>query len=171
MSSLGFATLTLATWLSFLQQPLEELPKLAMLEPQMLVVMDPKLMVIDQAVSLLGSPYRLGGSDPKVGIDCSHFVRKAYAAIGIELPQSAAMQIHVGSEIDKDEIQPGDLVFFKNTYKKGISHVGIALGADRFVHAASRKHGVIISSLDDSYFKVRYAGARRVSVAEKIAAQ
>lgn len=169
MSSLGLATFTLATWLSFLQ-PTGDLPKLSLLEPQMLVVLEPKLLVVEEAISLLGSPYRLGGSSPENGIDCSHFVRKAYSAIGIELPQSAAMQIRVGSEVGKDEIQPGDLVFFKNTYKRGISHVGIALGDDRFVHAASRKHGVIISSLDDSYFKVRYAGARRVSVAEQVAA-
>lgn len=171
MSSLGLATFTLATWLSFLQHPVGDLPKIAMLEPQMLVVLEPKLLVVEEAISLLGSPYRLGGSNPKLGIDCSHFVRKAYSAIGIELPQSAALQIHVGSEVEKDEIEPGDLVFFKNTYKRGISHVGIALGNARFVHAASRKRGVIISSLDNSYFKVRYAGARRVSVAEQIAAK
>ena len=114
-------------------------------------------------MSLLGSSYRRGGSNPETGIDCAHLVRKAYSTIGIELPQSAALQIRVGAEIDKDKIQPGDLVFFKNTYKKGISHVGIALGDDLFVHAAGRKHGVIVSSLDESYFRLRFAGARRVA--------
>lgn len=162
MTSLSFASYTLATWLS-LMNPVPELPKIALTQPEMVVRPQPVQLVLDEAIGLLGSPYRRGGTNPKLGIDCSFLTRKAYSRVGIRLPQSAAMQIKVGEVIDKDEIEPGDLVFFKNTYKKGISHVGIALGDDLFVHAASRKHGVIVSSLDNKYFRLRFAGARRVT--------
>jgi hypothetical protein len=61
-------------------------------------------------------------------------------------------------------MKAGDLVFFKNTYKRGISHVGIYVGSGKFVHAANRKKGVIITSLDDKYYKKHWAGARRVAL-------
>ena len=163
MTFLGLATLTLATWVSYMQHPMPDMPPFTLTRTEPIEATAPSQLVIDEAMSLLGSSYRRGGSNPETGIDCAHLVRKAYSTIGIELPQSAALQIRVGAEIDKDKIQPGDLVFFKNTYKKGISHVGIALGDDLFVHAAGRKHGVIVSSLDESYFRLRFAGARRVA--------
>lgn len=164
MTSLGLVTLTLATWLSYLQHPSLDMPRrVAVAESATIEATAPSQLVIDEALSLLGSPYRRGGSNPEDGIDCAHLVRKAYSVIGIELPQSAVQQIQVGDEIDKSEIQPGDLVFFKNTYKKGISHVGIALGDDLFVHAAGRKRGVVVSSLESKYFRLHFAGARRVA--------
>lgn len=163
MTSLGLATFTLASWLSLLQHPAGELPRLVVHEAQMVVSQPPVQKVIAKALGLLGTKYKRGSSDPAQGIDCSRLVRLAYATIGVELPQSAATQIEVGEEIPRDQIQPGDLVFFRNTYKRGISHVGIALGDDLFVHAASRKNGVIVSSLQNSYFRPRYAGARRIS--------
>ncbi len=129
MTSLSFASYTLATWLS-LMNPVPELPKIALTQPEMVVQPQPVQLVLDEAIGLLGSPYRRGGTNPKLGIDCSFLTRRAYSRVGIRLPQSAAMQIKVGDVVDKDEIEPGDLVFFKNTYKKGISHVGIALGDD-----------------------------------------
>ena len=163
MTSLGLATFTLASWLSLLQHPAVELPRLVVHEAQMVVSQPPVQKVIAKALGLLGTKYKRGGSDPAQGIDCSRLVRLAYSTIGIELPQSAATQIQVGEEIARDQIQPGDLVFFRNTYKRGISHVGIALGDDLFVHAASYKHGVIVSSLQNSYFRPRFAGARRLA--------
>lgn len=123
---------------------------------------DPADVVLDEAFALLGSRYRLGGSNPEVGIDCSQFVRRAFATIGISLPQSSAGQIGVGKVVERDELEPGDLVFFKNTYKRGISHVGIYVGDNEFVHASNRKRGVVVSRLDTPYYKKHWAGARRV---------
>lgn len=161
VTSLSFASYTLATWLS-LMNPVPELPRIAIAQPEMRMRPQPVQLVLDEAIGLLGTPYRRGGTNPENGIDCSFLTRRAYSRVGIHLPQSAAMQIKVGDVIEKNEIEPGDLVFFKNTYKKGISHVGIALGDDLFVHAASSKHGVIVSSLDNKYFSLRFAGARRI---------
>ncbi len=163
MTALSIASYALAAWLSFLQQyPSGELPVLIAARSEIVAAPEtPAEMVVDEAMSLLGSPYKLGGTDPDRGIDCSSLVRQAYSTLGIELPQSAAQQIRVGETVDKDAIEPGDLVFFKNTYKKGISHVGIALGDDLFVHASGRRRGVIVSSLDEVYYRQRYAGARR----------
>lgn len=123
---------------------------------------DPADLVLDEAYSLLGTRYRLGGSNPEIGIDCSQFVRRAYSTIGISLPQSSAGQIGVGKIIERGELEPGDLVFFKNTYKRGISHVGIYVGNGEFVHASNRRQGVIVSRLDTPYYKKHWAGARRV---------
>lgn len=122
----------------------------------------PADLVLDEAMALLGSRYRLGGSNPEVGIDCAQFVRRAYATVGISLPQSSAGQIGVGRVIERAELEPGDLVFFKNTYKRGISHVGIYVGDGQFVHASNRRRGVVVSPLDSPYYKKHWAGARRV---------
>lgn len=122
----------------------------------------PAAVAVREALTLLGTPYRRGSADPKRGIDCSSLVRWAFRPLGLELPYSAAGQIGVGDEVRREELVAGDLVFFKNTYKRGISHVGIYLGDDRFVHAASRRRGVVVSSLDSPYYRQRFAGARRL---------
>jgi|CXWL01.1.fsa_nt_gi cell wall-associated NlpC family hydrolase len=123
---------------------------------------DPADQVLDEAFALLGTRYRLGSSNPEVGIDCSQFVRRAFASIGISLPQSSAGQIGVGRVVERENLEPGDLVFFKNTYKRGISHVGIYVGDGEFVHASNRRLGVVVSRLDTPYYKKHWAGARRV---------
>lgn len=113
-----------------------------------------------RAVTALGVPYRFGGTTT-AGFDCGGFVRYAFAASGIRLPRTAALQFTAGRPVDRDELRPGDLVFFRNTYRRGISHVGLYLGNSRFVHAASSRRQVVIDSLDSAYFASRYAGARR----------
>jgi cell wall-associated NlpC family hydrolase len=115
------------------------------------------------AVSLVGTPYRLGGSDPQQGLDCSGFVNHVFRqTAGLQLPRESRAISEVGLELDPAELQPGDLVFF-NTLDRPFSHVGIYLGDKRFVHAASsRSGGVMLSSLSESYWSLRFEGARRV---------
>jgi cell wall-associated NlpC family hydrolase len=71
-------------------------------------------------------------------------------------------QYYYGSKISDDQLRPGDLVFFRNTYRHGISHVGIYIGNGNFVHAANPRNGVTVDALDSSYYAEHFAGARRV---------
>ena len=82
------------------------------------------------------------------------------------LPRTATEQYYHGASIPNGQLQPGDLVFFKNTYKHGISHVGIYAGAGKFIHAANAHKGVRMDNLGDSYYRSHYAGARRVLPAQ-----
>jgi len=115
------------------------------------------------AVSLVGSPYRLGGISPETGLDCSGFVGHVFKqATGILLPRDSRAISESAQPLAWTELQPGDLVFF-NTLNRAYSHVGIYLGENRFVHAASsRSGGVMVSYLDDRYWRQRFDGARRV---------
>ncbi len=116
------------------------------------------------ALTLIGSPYKRGGTDPDKGMDCSGFVRHVYSdTSGLELPHNALQMSREGTAIEKVALEPGDLVFF-NTRRKPYSHVGIYLGEGRFVHSAStRNKHVTVSNLADRYWTVRYNGARRIS--------
>lgn len=108
---------------------------------------------------LLGTKYAWGGASTK-GFDCSGFTMYVFAEFGIELPHWSKGQAAKGSEVKKDDLRPGDLVFF-NTSGSGISHVGIYLGDGEFVHSASNK-GVVINKLSEDYYKKRYVTARRI---------
>jgi cell wall-associated NlpC family hydrolase len=118
--------------------------------------------VAHEALAWLGTPYRRGGAS-RHGIDCSGLTGAVFARRGIDLPRTAAEQFTQGLSVGPDEMRPGDLVFFRNTYKRGISHVGIYVGEGRFVHAAGRRQGVIVSDLARPYYQLRFAGARRVA--------
>lgn len=109
------------------------------------------------ALKFLGTPYVFGGTSSS-GFDCSGFVQHVFAMLGVSVPRTADAQYYAGKKI-KGGMKPGDLVFFQ-TYEPGPSHVGIYLGKGRFVHASS--HGVMVSSLSDSYWAARYLGAKRV---------
>ena len=115
------------------------------------------------AVSLVGSPYRLGGTSPETGLDCSGFVGHVFRqAAGVILPRDSRAISEAAQPLEQAELQPGDLVFF-NTLNRAFSHVGIYLGEDRFVHATSSRTGsVMVSSLHDRYWRERFDGARRV---------
>lgn len=115
------------------------------------------------AVSLVGSPYRLGGTSPETGLDCSGFVGHVFRqAAGVVLPRDSRAISEAALPLAHAELQPGDLVFF-NTLNRAFSHVGIYLGNDRFVHAASSRTGsVMVSNLNDRYWRERFDGARRV---------
>lgn len=118
--------------------------------------------LIATARRFLNTPYRYGGQSPKTGFDCSGFTRYVFKLHDLELPRSSSAQAQMGTAVDRSELQPGDLVFF-NTDKPGnINHVGIYLGNNSFIHA-SRTLGITITSLDDKWYKPKYAGARRVN--------
>lgn len=118
------------------------------------------LAVLETALSYRGVPYRNGGSDPN-GFDCSGFVQWVFAQHGLRLPRDVHDQYQVGAEIDRDDVRPGDLVFFE-TVSQGASHVGIALGGDEFVHAPSSRGVVRVERYTTDYWKRRFVGARRL---------
>ena len=120
--------------------------------------------MVDRALSWIGVRYRFGGQDEKKGFDCAGFVRRVFSSIAVDLPRTAATQFSQGCIVPREDLQPGDLVFFRNTYKRGISHVGIYIGDGEFVHAANRRRAVVVDKLDTPYFSSRFAGGRRVMV-------
>ena len=126
---------------------------------------EPQPGMVDRALSWLGVRYRFGGQDEKRGFDCAGFVRRVFSTMTVDLPRTAAAQYRQGCIVERDELQPGDLVFFRNTYKRGISHVGIYIGNGEFVHAASRRRAVTVDRLDSPYFDKRFAGGRRITTA------
>jgi cell wall-associated NlpC family hydrolase len=107
-----------------------------------------------------GVPYRRGGTTPDTGFDCSGFVRYVFdRAEGISLPHHSGSISQVGNP---NELKPGDLVFFY-LLQKTVSHVGIYLGNDQFIHAASNRSGsVVVSSLKENYWAKHYISARRM---------
>ncbi|WP_080840886.1 C40 family peptidase [Cohnella massiliensis] len=123
---------------------------------------------LNKAVNdVVGTPYKWGGTTVK-GFDCSGFIRYIFDQFDTQLPRTSKSQAQVGTKVAKDELRPGDLVFF-NTDGQGISHAGIYLGSGKFAHASSSK-GVTISKLSDSYYEKRYVTARRVASGENYAA-
>ncbi len=113
------------------------------------------------ALSLRGSPYRNGGSDP-TGFDCSGLVSYVFGQHGYAVPRSVGELFRAGQEVTPDAIQPGDLVFFDTT-GHGASHVGIVVGGDQFVHAPSTNGVVRIDRVSGTYWAARFVGARRVN--------
>jgi cell wall-associated NlpC family hydrolase len=116
--------------------------------------------VLLEIVSMLGVPYYFGGSS-RSGIDCSGFTCQVYRnAVNLTLPRSTREQYRAGAEVEKDSLEFGDLVFF-NTTGYAPSHVGIYVEDDLFAHA-SISYGVTFSSLESTYYRTRFVGARRV---------
>jgi hypothetical protein len=116
-----------------------------------------KSAITDAFMYWLGTPYRFGGLTEK-GIDCSAFVREVYRSAGaMELPRTARLQYNVGESIEREDLVFGDLIFFKTSSYARITHVGIYLSDDLFVHASSRQ-GVTVSSLNSSYYSRRFRG-------------
>ena len=113
------------------------------------------------ALSLRGAPYKDGGIDPS-GFDCSGFVRYVYEQHGVAMPRQVRDQFRIGKNVDRDRLEPGDLVFF-STVAPGASHVGIMIGGDQFVHAPSERGVVRVESLTQQYWSSHFIGAKRVS--------
>lgn len=114
------------------------------------------------AVSLAGTPYKFGGENPSTGFDCSGFIRHVFRDVtGLILPRSARAMGLAAKRIPPNELQAGDLVFY-DTLKQAYSHVGIYLGNDQFIHAASTGGTTQISSMTDAYWTKRFNGAGRL---------
>ncbi len=106
-----------------------------------------------------GTPYRLGGNNKK-GIDCSAFVQVIYKnSFNIKLPRGTKTQAETGYPVYKNKLKVADLIFFKTSWK--VRHVGIYIGDNQFLHASTSK-GVMISSLDNIYWKAKYWQSRRI---------
>jgi NlpC/P60 family len=119
--------------------------------------------LVVNAMGFLGVPYKRGGNTAETGFDCSGFVRAMYEqSIGLILPRRAEQQAAATENIDKKDLQPGDLVFF-NTMRRAFSHVGIYVGDGKFIHAPKPGAEVRVESLGVSYWQRRFDGARRVA--------
>jgi cell wall-associated NlpC family hydrolase len=122
--------------------------------------------LVMRAMGLLGIHYKYGGSSPDTGMDCSGLVRYVFKeSWGFELPRTSAEISKLGERVEPKDLQPGDLVFY-NTLRRGFSHVGIYLGGNRFIHSPARGGEVRIESMDLSYWKKRFNGARRIKEPE-----
>lgn len=124
--------------------------------------------VLMKAFSLTGIKYTYGGKTPETGFDCSGFVSYVFRnAVNLTLPPTARAISQIGKTVKKDELQPGDLVFF-NTLKSAFSHVGIYIGDNKFIHAPRTGAAVRIESMQASYWASRFNGGQRLdSEAEK----
>lgn len=122
--------------------------------------------LIDEANNHLGTRYHRGGKKPG-GFDCSGFTSYIFRQFGINLSASSGGQFTQGTEVDTDDIRPGDLLFFKGSRSRSVGHVAIAIennhdtGEITFIHAAV-KGGIRIDRVSQPYYRTRYLGARRV---------
>ena len=115
----------------------------------------------DQALKMVGKPYRFGGSTPAKGFDCSGLVQYSFRQAGVALPRDTEQQRRASASIRVSSLRRGDLVFFNEGWRRS-SHVGIYLGSGKFVHAPSSGGHVRTESLDSPYWKKHLSEARRV---------
>lgn len=113
--------------------------------------------VVSIAMQYLGVPYVWGSADPSVGFDCSGLTKYVFAQVGVDLPHYAAAQYQLGYAVSREQLQPGDLVFFRN-----LGHMGMYIGGGNFIHAPRTGDVVKISPLSDPYYVANWVGARRV---------
>lgn len=110
----------------------------------------------------IGVPYRYGGDEPRRGFDCSGLVAYVHAQEGIAVPRTAAAQFTAARKVDRDDLRPGDLVFFRLVPgSREVSHVGIYTGQSRFVHAPQSGRNVGEGNLDDPFYSAGFAGSGR----------
>ena len=119
--------------------------------------------IVDYGRQFIGTPYIWGGTDLKSGVDCSGLTQKVYQGFDINISRVSYMQVDDGAPVRKDQLQPGDLVFFdtSGTNNGQISHVGIFIKDDKFLHADST-NGVMISSLNSNYYTRNYVAGCRI---------
>ncbi len=115
------------------------------------------------ALSLADTPYHFGGNSPANGFDCSGFVDHVFQhSLEISLPRTSHELSQVGTFVKKEQLRPGDLVFY-NTQHSAYSHVGIYVGENKFVHAPKSGSQIRVEKMNEKYWLNRYNGARRIS--------
>lgn len=124
---------------------------------------DDQYALVEEALGWLGTPYAYARDEKGKGTDCSGLTLRLYLdVLGVKLPRNSAKQAEACKEIDKGKLRPGDLVFFATGKDpERISHVGMMLTDDEFIHASSRK-GVVINSLSTPYYTRTYLKSGRV---------
>lgn len=123
--------------------------------------------ILVRGFGLLGTPYRYGGTSEITGFDCSGFISYLFREeAGIELPRSTREMISLDApRVARNELAPGDLIFFNDRGRGRVSHVGVYIGDGQFLHSASRRGGgVRVDSLSDSYWSASYLQAKRALV-------
>ncbi|MDQ1267428.1 MAG: putative lipoprotein NlpC [Campylobacterota bacterium] len=121
--------------------------------------------VVSKAQEFLGTAYGFGNKNSRQ-TDCSGFTQQVFKEIGITLPRSAAEQSKIGSTVDVNNLEIGDLLFYK-TYKKEPSHVAIYAGDGQMIHASFRNRQVQYDAIDKAYYKKRFIYAKRLSIVDK----
>jgi cell wall-associated NlpC family hydrolase len=116
--------------------------------------------VVTIAAGFLGTPYRYGGDSPGRGFDCSGLVFYSFEQIGQKVPRTAADQRKAAERVSRDDLEPGDLVFFRSS-KGRIDHVGIYAGDGRFIHSPNSGSVVSYAYLDDPYYRSHFVSAGR----------
>ncbi len=134
-----------------------DIPEPLVVEPIPLAPQNQRRSVIDAAYAMRGRPYRWGGRSPQRGFDCSGLVHFAHQAAGISVPRMSRNQFSQSARVAVNRIQPGDVLFFK--IASNVSHVGIYMGKNKFIHAPSRGKRVSISSLEEGYWYRRFYAA------------
>ncbi len=120
---------------------------------------DARRGVLDEAERWIGTPYLYGGTG-RNGVDCSGFVCNVFRTVSVQLPRTSVEISKGGTAVDVNHALPGDLVFF-NTSGSGVSHVGIVVADDAFIHA-STSNGVTVSRLSEPYYADHFMFARRI---------
>ena len=117
--------------------------------------------LVQAARSLIGIPYKWGGDSRREGFDCSGLTMTVYQLNGLDLPRTSRQQWYAGTPVGRRELAKGDLVFFATSGGKRVSHVGIYVGRNQFIHAPGRGKTIRVASLSSKYYRKRYLGGRR----------
>jgi murein DD-endopeptidase / murein LD-carboxypeptidase len=123
--------------------------------------------ILDHGLTLVGTRYRYGGSSVKSGFDCSGFISYLFREeLGLQLPRSSRDMINIDApKVERDELEPGDLLFFSTAGRNRVSHAGIYMGDNQFIHSSSsRSGGVRVDSLEDRYWARTFIEAKRALV-------
>ena len=119
-------------------------------------------LMLKTAKNMLGIKYRYGGTSPSRGFDCSGLVQYSHKTAGMNIPRTTRQQFNAVKRISRKYLRAGDLVFFKTTPARSVSHVGIYLGNNQFIHAPSSGKRVKINSMKEKYWRKRFSGAGRI---------